>query len=315
MRLRAILLGMMTTMIAAQEPDQNIFEGQISLTVPGNRTLDTIQFGVDFDELQAIELSEDQGSEEPDDVIQIGSKNVLTLKMNYKKKVRYRNTKMTSSEAVFYLFENADELKSVTITPRYYTKGLEFNEHGKTEPVFQIEVMEVGRVGDAEGRIMKSIDNLSFEIGKPNEVMLNVNVNSGRRVALRLFAMETEEPHVIHLPVRRQGSFLALYEDGIGEEPRKVFNAPVSLRYEQKNLKARQQRMRAFQMVADEINNYVRNSAYYGTPKVVEIPLKIRMRLTPEGMQAQKIIIGPPPAPEEEGAEESQPRRRGILGF
>src|SRR5690606_35770640 len=119
--------------------DQNIFEGQISLTVPGNRTLDTIQFGVDFEDLQAIELSEDQGSEEPDDVIQIGSKNVLTLKMNYKKKVRYRNTKMTSSEAVFYLFENADELKSVTITPRYYTKGLEFNEHGKTEPVFQIE--------------------------------------------------------------------------------------------------------------------------------------------------------------------------------
>ncbi|MBW7875969.1 MAG: hypothetical protein H3C47_08280 [Candidatus Cloacimonetes bacterium] len=303
--------------IWANEPERDVFEGSIVLTVPGDRLLDTLQVGVDFEEVEDLILREDQKSADSDNMMQIGSKALITLGKNYKQKIRFKNSKMTSSEAVFYLFEQGDELKSIFIEPKYYTKGTEFNSDGKTEPVFRIEVFEVGTVGDTEGRLMKSIENLSLHIGKENEIVINQPINSGTRVGVRLSAMETEDSHVLHIPVKKAGNYLCQYDDGVNEGYSKYYNAAIGFRYLRKDTAAKNRRLRAFQMVADEINNFVRNSSSYGSPRVVEIPVKIRMRLAPKGVaEANRIVIGPP-APEKplDEKKEDPKRKKNFLGF
>lgn len=313
---KILFLGLMLFTPLLQAED-DVFEGSIVLTVPGDRLLDNIQVGVDFEDMQDLVLREDQKSADPDDMLQIGSKSLLTLRKNYKKQIRFKNTTRTTSEGVFYLFEGGDELKAFFVEPKYYTKGTDLLTSGKTDPVFRIEVFEINTVGDSEGRLLKTLDGLALEIGKENEILIQQPVNTGTRVAVRLMAMETEDNHVLHIPVRKTGNFLCLYDDGVNEGYSRHFNASVGFRYLRRDHAARTRRLRAFQMVSDEINNFVRNSAYYGSGKVVEIPLKIRMKLAPRGAsEANRIVIGPPaPAQPADVKKEEKKPRRNLLGF
>jgi hypothetical protein len=297
----------------------NEFRGGFTVTVPANRILDRVELGVKFSESDTLFAEEIHKSASPNDMIQVGSKDILIMRKKRKSGLKFQDTKRVSSSAVFYCFQYTTHVKSFLIEPRYYMKEGAFLKEGKTAEVFQLELIEVFFPGDENGKVVKTLGPLSFEIGVMNRVPVDYDVSKGKRLAVRLSCVNTEEMHVLHVPVAGEGGFPGEYHDGSGKVL-KFYNSWTGFEYLLP--KNQNNSMSVFSQLTDEINRYVRNNEAYGTEQVLEIPIKLYMKLAPEGAENElKVKVGPE-IPESEKKDagmkpepEEKKKRRGLFSI
>ncbi|PCJ19325.1 MAG: hypothetical protein COB02_08020 [Candidatus Cloacimonadota bacterium] len=279
-----------------EEPKKNKFEGVFTITLPANRILDSMEIGVDFDKERDLIAQEDHNSDGPQSMVQIGVKSVLTMKKNYRGKLRVKNTRKVESSLYFYLFKKASELKSIYLTPKFYTKGNEFISDGGTEAVFRLDVIEVNNIGDTKGRLIKTLKGIAFELGVENRIDLNHVLTPKKKLAFKLSAESKNDIHVLHFPVRNIGTYPAKYDSGVKENLIEVYNLPLRMIYTIGDNRKSQAQYKIFRKLTEEINKFVRSSSAFGTDEILEIPLKLKMKIAPEEVEAiQRSIAGPIP--------------------
>ena len=279
-----------------KEKGKDEFEGIFTITLPANRILDSMELGVDFDKERDLVAQEDHSSTSPQGMIQVGSKSVITMTKSYRGKLRLKNTKKTNSAVYFYLFKRALELKSIYLTPKYYTKGNDFLSSGGTEAVFQLDIIEVNNVGDTKGRLIKTLKGLAFKVGVENRIDLNHVLTAKKKLAFKLSAQSDQGIHVLHFATREKGTYPAKYDSGVKKSLIEVYNLPLRMIYTIGDSSKSQAQFKIFRKLTEEINKFVRSSAAYGTDEILEIPLKLKMKIAPkEAEKLQRSVVGPAP--------------------
>lgn len=278
------------------EEGKDKFEGVFTITLPANRVLSSMEIGVDFDKERDLVAQEDHSSEAPQGMIQVGSKSVLTMKKNYRGKLRVKNTKKVNSAVYFYLFKKANELKSIYLTPKFYTKDNELRYEGGTEPVYRLDLIEVDGVGDTKGRLVKSLKGIAFKVGVENRIDLNYVLNPKKKLAFKLSAESKGGIHVLHFPVRSKGTYPSTYDSGVKKELSEVYNMPLRMIYTIGNSTKTIAQYKIFRKLTEEINRFVRSSSAFGSDEILEIPLKLKMKIAPkETEKVQRSVVGPAP--------------------
>jgi hypothetical protein len=308
------LLFSSLVMAEGQNTDTNDeFSGVFNITVPANRLLRSFELGVARSDAETVISGvETQGNpEEMEETITVGQGLSMRFQRDYKQRVRYRSEKTASSEAWFYLYGRADRVTGFSILPSVYTKEDNSMLYGKTDKVFAIDLYEVNRPGDTTGSLLGTIENLDFVIGEYNDINFAYDITNGRRFAVRLYAMETEESHLIAFHTAKLGIYPGkLLKSDKTEDS--FYRAQVRFYFERAAKGGVVNKNRVMQGLTDEINSHIRNSPHFGKDVKLEIPLELNMKLAPEGALHYSIKAGPPSPP---AVVEEPKKKRSFLGF
>jgi len=279
----------------AHEPEA--FSGTFTLTVPANRLLDSMELGVEFDAVRDVVSGEFQGTENPTDMILLGSKKVITVRKDRRGRVRSKNEKRVQSSAWFYLFSATREVKTFTLKPLYYSRGASLIKTGVTDPVFQCDVYLVDRIGAMQGTLVKTVREVSLAIGMENEIGIHQRLEPSQKLAIRVFVPKNED-QVLHLPVRKMGTYPGNYLNGLTPTSDAFYNAPVRFTFTLPEKDRSPETLVLFRRLTRSINAYIRSHPKFGASEIIEVPVSLKMRLAPEGQHyVTESFAGPPPPP------------------
>lgn len=264
----------------------DVFEGSFTVTVPGDRLLEKAELGVSFDGIQSVVKEERHHALSPTSMVQIGNLPQITLKKNYKGRMRLKDSKKRSIKPWFYLYSMASHLQSVEIEPSYYSKGNEFHTNSKTDPVFRILFYEVDRVGEVQGKEIKVLENVQFEIGKKNTFPVNLKIEKDKKLAVSI-EVDSEETHYLHLKSRKEGKYPFLLSNREGT----YYNGPIQFRFESKLDQVQRERDLVHHKLVKEINQFVRSHSDFGTSRVIEVPVQLKLQLAPKSKIQSALLI------------------------
>ena len=304
-----LLIGLFFSLAAVQAAADK-FEGSFSITIPGDRLLKSIKLGVDLPQNRDMIVNQNQAYGQADSMIQVGNLSRIIFKKSYKGKLRYKDSEQSSIQAIFYLYDNVDLLKTFSIEPKFYSKDNEFHSKGITDKVFTLEFLEVDRVGEANGKSLKKIESLAFNIGKKNNFNLNLRPQNGKKIAVKLSTQNTGQ-HFLHFPVKKRGKYPFDLNNLQGGLIKRVYAAPINFSYVlSKARNADRSNDLNFRQLTREVNNFVKSHPDYGKSRVIEVPISLQMNLMNSNEpQELKAVVGPP------RKKSSKKRRRNFLGF
>ncbi len=270
------------------------FEGNFSITIPGNRLLKSIKLGVELPQTQKVLVTQNQSNNSPDSMVQVGKLSRITVKRNRKGKLRYKDSLQSSVQAVFFLYDNIQVLDTFSIKPKFYSKNDEFHSRGSTDKVFILEFLEVDRVGEFKGKLLKKIQSIALDIGKENRFNLGLKPSSGKKIAVKLYTQGSDQ-HFLHFPAKKQGKYPFDLLDLKTDLVKRWYSAPISFSYiHSKSLNVDRSESSVFHQLASQVNHFVKSHSDYGSNTIIEVPIKLQMKLEKMN-EAQKIraLIGP----------------------
>ena len=270
------------------------FEGTFTITIPGNRLLKSMKLGVESSPSQPSLIIQNQLSTDADSMVQVGNIAKVTLTRHGKSKLRYKASEDNALQAIFYLYDNAERLERFIIRPKFYSKNNEFHSKGMTDKIFNLEFIDVDRVGQNKGILLKKIESVAFDIGSENSFQLDLKPAKGKKIAVKLFAQDVGQ-HFLHFPTKKNGEYPFDLIDQKGRLVRRAYSAPISFNYVLRSSPNHKPLMDSkFNQLTDEVNHYVRSHVNYGKNTLIEVPIRLEMNLkdvtkTPK----MKTLVGP----------------------
>ncbi|MEE2924103.1 MAG: hypothetical protein VX619_04915 [bacterium] len=270
------------------------FEGNFIVTIPGNRLLKSMKLGVELSRDPDIFSIQRQFNEVADFMIQVGNLSKVTFTKNRKGELRYKNSEQNSIQAIFYLYDNVELVKTFTIKPRFYSKNNEFHSKGITDKVFNLEFLEVDRVGDTTGKLLKKIESVAFEIGSENSFNLDLKPSNGKKIAVKLNTQDVGQ-QFLHFATKKNGEYPFHITDLKGILIKKGYSAPISFSYiVLRSPNSNYALGSTFHQLTSEVNQFVRSHSDYGKDIVIEVPIKLQMNLEDlDEAQRFKTSVGP----------------------
>ena len=270
------------------------FEGTFTITIPGNRLLKSMKLGVELPQNPNILTTQNQSNNFPDFMVQIGNLSKVTFTKSRKGKLRYKNSKQNSVQAIFYLYDNVELVKTFTIKPRFYSKNNEFHSEGITDKVFILEFLEIDRVGDTEGKVLKKIESVGFKIGYENSFDLDLKPSNGKKIAVKLLTQGVGQ-QFLHFATNKSGEYPFDLTDLRGRLVKRGYSAPISFSYvASRPPNSNQSKESRFLQLTNEVNHFVKSHKDYGKDRVIEVPIKLQMNLKDlNKAQKAKALVGP----------------------
>jgi len=250
----------------------------IPLRLPPGTRVKSVSLSLEGEDQTVVE---DQSAEEPDSIVNIGWTRDTTVGFDKSNQVLNKK-KLTDHIAIFFLFSGVISVREFEITPSFFKHGDELVDNGRTPAMFRMEVLELNRIGDVEGRIVKVLDRVAFTLGEPNRIPLDVEIQEGKKVGVRLAIpgdMTSGQDVLLQVKASKKGRFaVRLLADD------EAANGKESVRY-QPHVKfafvPRKGDIETFsntaEGVAAKINRYLERNAAQGGD--VEIPLRLKVEL------------------------------------
>jgi hypothetical protein len=263
---------------AVHGPDS--FKGEFTLTIPADRLLDSVELKVSVEKSRDIIETENQKAEDPTDVVFVGHRRDAKIRKDRRGRVRLQKGSKKEGSLLIYVLSPIYEIKTFTITPRFYTRDDIFFDKGVTDPVFALDILESEKFGDLEGEVVQTMEGLSFRIGEENVLEIHHRLGEGKKVAFRLRG-STKEMAYLHLPVNKLGSYPAFYVEN-GLRSRKVFNAPVSINFIMPPDTMNLQKQIPMRFLTRDVNRFLQSHPSHGLKGIIEVPVRLEMRLAPK---------------------------------
>lgn len=255
------------------------FEGTFTITIPGNRLLKSMELGVDVPSNPSVIITQNQSEDVLDSMVQVGNLSKVTLTKNRQGRLRYKGSEKNSIQAIFYLYDNVELVKTFTITPRFYSKNNEFHSKGITDKIFNLEFYEIDRVGDLRGKLLKKIESVSFEIGHENSFDLDLKPLAGKKIAVKLISQDVGQ-QFLHFPTKKSGQYPFSLIDLKGRLVKRGYSAPISFSYVVlRPSNGHQSTESRLLQLTSEVNHFVKSHPDYGKDRVIEVPIKLQMNL------------------------------------
>lgn len=256
------------------------FRGEFTLTIPADRLLGNISLKVSVEESRDLVETEAQRTENPSEVVFVGHRRDVSVRKDRRGRIRLRQGKPKEGVLIMYPLAPVFEIKTITFRPRFYTREEVFHDKGTTDPDFALDILEIDKIGELEGTVVKSLEGLSFKIGEDNLMEIHHRLSEGKRAAIRLRS-STEKISYLHVPMNNLGTYPAFYVEN-GKRSRKIFNPPISISFILSSETKGIQRQIPMRYLTRDVNRYLQSHPSHGMQGIIEVPVRLEMELAPE---------------------------------
>ena len=148
-----------------------------------------------------------------------------------------------------------------------------------TDKVFNLEFIEVDRVGQNKGKLLKKIESVALEIGSENSFNLDLKPSNGKKIAVKLNTQDVGQ-QFLHFATKKNGEYPFHITDLKGSLIKKGYSAPISFSYiVLRSPNSNYALGSTFHQLTSEVNQFVRSHSDYGKDIVIEVPIKLQMNL------------------------------------
>lgn len=196
----------------ADVPGTSVVPGEAATVHPKRRRrLRHLRVTLDSVPLRA---EEDQSAAKPNSFLTVGRRIDTSVSFLPGGSIRENSEEKAAAMAVF-LGQPALHIYGVRIRALSYTGTTGMRMDGKTPPMGRVEVYQVREVGDVRGKVVKTVEGVSFRLGgKETVIPLDLPVEPKYRY-MCVFTMDAPEgvSSSINVPVAAEGTYTALALD------------------------------------------------------------------------------------------------------
>jgi hypothetical protein len=204
----------------------------LQLVVPKNKRVRAVTFYLEDAEEKAE--VEDQATAEPNSIMNIGRGRPFEVGFKGEKVLESRRG-LEDVAVIFYVFSGVIKLKEFEITPVFFKKGDDLEDTGETPAIWRLEVLAVNRIGDTDGRVLKTLDDQPLKIGEVNSFPFDVDIPAGKKVGVKLslpLEKKVNKAVFLQLKASKKGKFPANVLTSRGDsEPDVIVQYNPSVRF------------------------------------------------------------------------------------
>lgn len=183
-----------------------------------------------------LRAEEAQGAAKPNSFLTIGRRIDTSVSFLPGGSIRENTEEKTGAMAVF-LGQPSLHLYGIRVRALSYSGTMGMRMDGRTPPIGRLDILQVREVGDVRGKVVHSIDGISFRLGG-KETVIPVDLPTETRYRyMAVFTIDSPEgvASSINVPVSSEGTYTALAIDPrtqIPEQGRKPsYDAAVTFEF------------------------------------------------------------------------------------